>query len=278
MIKISADSTCDLPPRLRESLGIAITPLSIAVGDEVFKDGVDILPGDIFSFVEEGKTCQTGAVNIYEYQRHFQDLTANGDSVIHIALGSGFSSCYNNAFLAARDFSNVHIVDSKNLSCGSGHLTYDAALMAAAGEDLFVIKKTLEKLAARIDSSFLLDQLDYLAKGGRCSAVTAQGAKILRLKPAIEVRDGAMIVGRKYRGTFEKAVNSYVKERLAKVDELDLSRVIINQAGCDPEIVRLVSTIVQAQAPFEEVMITEAGCTISNHCGPSTLGIFLKRR
>lgn len=117
--RISADSTCDLSPDLVESLGITITPLSITVDDDVFKDGIDITPTQLIAYVEAGKHCQTGAVNVFEYQQHFEKMTAQGDEVVHISLGSGFSSCYNNALLAARDFPGVRVVDSRNLSTGS---------------------------------------------------------------------------------------------------------------------------------------------------------------
>jgi DegV family protein with EDD domain len=278
MIRVSADSTCDLSPELLERFNIAITPLSITVGDQVYRDGVDIRPEDIFRFVDEGKTCVTGAVNVYEYQKHFQELTANGDQVIHICLGSGFSSCYNHAFLAAQDFSNVEVVDSRNLSTGSGHLVYEAALMAADGRSPAEIKEKLDVMRSKIDASFIIDQLDYLAKGGRCSSITAQGAKILRLKPCIEVRDGSMIVGRKYRGVFEKALKLYVMDRLHDAATLDQSRMFITAAGCDPAVVDMVRSIVETNADFEEIIVTEAGCTISNHCGPNTLGVLFRRQ
>jgi len=277
MIRVSADSTCDLSPVLLERFNVAITPLSITVGDKVYRDAVDISPKDIFRFVDEGKACVTGAVNVYEYQQHFQNLTANGDQVIHICLGSGFSSCYSHAVLAARDFPGVEVVDSKNLSTGSGHLVYEAALMAEAGASLSEIKAHLEATRSKIDASFIIDQLDYLAKGGRCSAITAQGAKILRLKPCIEVRDGAMIVGRKYRGVFEKALRLYVLDRLHDTSVLNPSRVFITAAGCDPDVVAMVRTLVEEHAHFQEILVTEAGCTISNHCGPNTLGVLFKR-
>lgn len=277
MTQISADSTCDLSQDLLERFNISLTPLSITVGDEVFRDGIDITPSDIFSHVDAGRTCQTGAVNVFEYQNHFQRLTAQGQSVVHISLGSKFSSCYNNALLAARDFSNVWVVDSQNLSTGSGHLVYEAALLAEQGRGGEEIAAALEGLVPKIDASFIINQLDYLAKGGRCSAVTAQGAKILRVKPSIEVRDGAMIVGRKYRGSFEKAVGLYVRDRLEHNGALDPSRMFITHAACSPQIVDLVRKIVEEEGRFEEIIVTEAGCTISNHCGPNTLGVLFKR-
>ncbi|NLL49217.1 MAG: DegV family protein [Firmicutes bacterium] len=277
MIRVSSDSTCDLSPQMIEELDIAITPLSITVGDQVFMDGVDIRPDNIFHYVEQGKTCVTGAVNVYEYQKHFQKLTEKGDRVIHISLGSGFSSCYNHAILAARDFPGVEVVNSQSLSTGSGHLVYEAALLAQEGLELEEIKARLEALRTKIDASFIIDQLDYLAKGGRCSSITAQGARILRLKPSIEVRNGAMIVGRKYRGTFEKALRLYVLDRLEDPASLDPSRMFITHAGCDPQIIAMVQALVEEHGDFAQILVTEAGCTISNHCGPNTLGVLFKR-
>lgn len=279
MIKVSADSTCDLLPELREKLQIAITPLGIVVNDQVYRDGVDIHPADIFRFVdEEGANCQTSSVNVFEYQEHFRKLSKENEAVIHISLGSDFSSCYSNALLAARDFPNVLVIDSKNLSTGMGYLVYDAALLARKGLGPDEIKQCLETSIPKIEASFLMEHLEYMAKGGRCSAITAQSAKVLRLKPCIEVRDGVMIVGRKYRGSFAKSLQNYVKDRLKDRDDIDYSRVFVTHAACSPEVIEMVNSTLTEYARFEEVLETSAGCTISNHCGPNTLGIMFKRR
>ena len=277
MVRISADSTCDLSPDIVKRFGIFITPLSITVGEEVFKDGVDLTPAQLIAYSEAGKKCQTGAVNVFEYQHYFQELTANGDEVVHINIGSGFSSCYNNALLAARDFPGVRVVDSKNLSTGSGHLVYEAALLASQGKSAAEITEELEKLVPRVDASFIIDTLDYLARGGRCSAITAYGARILHIKPSIEVRDGAMIVGRKYRGHFEKAVKLYVEDRLEQDGGLDPCRAFITHAACSSEVVEAVKSLLEEKGYFEEIIITEAGCTVTNHCGPNTLGVLFRR-
>ena len=278
MIKISADSTCDLSPEIIEKYDITITPLSIVVGDQTFKDGVDITPRDVFRFVdEENKSCNTTAVNLYEYQRHFQKFASQYEAVIHICIGSGFSSCYHNASLAAQDFSNVYVVDSMNLSSGSGHLVYDAALMASEGMEPQEIFEKLQALVPKIEASFVIDRLDYLAKGGRCSSITAQSARILRLKPCINVIDGKMTVGRKYRGSFEKALQGYVRDRLENRNDIDYSRIFITHPSCKPEIVALVRETIQQYGDFQEIIETRAGCTVSNHCGPNTLGILFKR-
>ncbi len=276
MIKISADSTCDLSQQLIEKLDIAIIPLSIIVNEEIHKDGVDIVPADVFRFYEEGKLCSTGAVNVFEYQKHFQKLSSEFRAVIHICLGSGFSSCYANAVLAAADFPNVYVIDSQNLSTGSGHLVCDAAALAAEGLEPEEIRRRLEAVVPKVNASFVIDQLEYLARGGRCSSLTAQGAKILKLKPCIEVRDGAMVVGRKFRGTFDKAITTYVHKRLQNGSPVDPGRIFITHAGCTSDTVEAVQSEVERMGMFKEILVTEAGCTISNHCGPNTLGILFK--
>jgi len=277
MICISSDSTCDLSPELIAKYGIHIIPLSIVMGDKVFKDGQDITPEDLFRYVEEnGQTCQTAAVNLFEYVKHFQDLRAKYDAVVHISLGSGFSSSHQNAKLAAMEVDNVYVVDSENLSTGTGLLVCQAAELAAAGHSAEEICSTLQEDAKKIEASFLLNRLDYLARGGRCSAVTAQGARILQLRPCIEVVNGKMVVGRKFRGKLEKCLVDYVMARLKDRADLDRRRIFITHSGCSPAIVEAVTEAVKACADFEEVLETTAGCTISNHCGPNTLGILFK--
>ncbi len=276
MIIISADSTCDLSQQLIEELDIAIIPLSVIVNEEIYKDGVDIAPADVFRFFEEGKLCNTGAVNVFEYQKHFRKLSSESDAVIHICLGSGLSSCYANAMLAAADFPNVYVLDSRNLSTGSGHLVCDAAALAALGVEPEEIHRRLKAAALKVNASFIIDQLEYLARGGRCSSITAQGAKILKLKPSIEVREGTMVVGRKFRGNFDKAATAYVRKRLQNGAPIDPKRIFITHAGCAAETVEAVRFEVEKLGLFEEILITEAGCTISNHCGPNTLGVLFK--
>mgnify|MGYP000913108501 CR=1 FL=1 len=279
MIKITADSTCDLSPDILQTFDISVIPLSIIVGDKPFKDGQDITPADLFRYVDvEGKECKTAAINIYEYQCRFAELAPKHEAVIHICISSEFSSCYQNASLAAQKFPNVYVVDSRNLSSGSGHLVYDGALMAREGIKAPEIYRALNSLASKVEASFVIDRLDYLSKGGRCSALTAQGAKLLRLKPCIEVIEGKMTVGKKYRGSFEKCLVKYVRDRLNKRTDIDYSRVFITHSMCSRETVALVKETILQHADFQEIIETKAGCTISNHCGPNTLGILFKRK
>jgi len=279
MIKITADSTCDLSPQIIEQFDISLMPLHVLIDDEDFRDGIDIEPKDIFRYVgQEGKSCKTAAVNTFEYENFFKEFSQNYDAVIHISLGSGFSSCCQNAKMAAQQFDNVYVVDSQNLSTGSGHIVYEAALMAQEGVQPEEIVKHLEEVAPKVDASFVIDTMEYLRKGGRCSGIEAFGATLLRIKPSIEVVDGKMIVGKKYRGNFDRCIVNYVKDRLENNNDIDYSRVFITHSYCSPETVQKVRDAVETYANFEQIIETTAGCTISSHCGPNTLGILYKRK
>lgn len=279
MIKITADSTCDLSPEILNAMGITLIPLCILVDDKAFRDGVDIIPADIFRYVdEEGKTCKTAVVNVYEYELFFTELSPKNEAVIHICIGSGFSSCYQNATQAAQNFENVYVVDSRNLSSGSGHIVYDAASMAKDGVEPKEICRRLEETIPRVDASFMIDRLDYLHKGGRCSGLEAIGAELLQIKPCIEVVDGKMKVGKKYRGSFERCLRHYVKDRLYIKQDIDYSRVFITHPMCSAQTVATVREVICQYAHFDEIIETRTGCTIANHCGPNMLGILFKRR
>lgn len=279
IIKITADSTCDLSPGILNAMDITLVPLYIFVDDKAFRDGVDITPADIFRYVdEEGKTCKTTAVNAYEYECFFAELAQKYKTIIHICIGSNFSSCYQNATLAAKRFQNVYVVDSRNLSSGSGHIVYDAAWMAKNGVESEEICRRLEDSIPKVDASFVIDRLDYLHKGGRCSGLEAIGAKLLQIKPCIEVLGGKMKVGKKYRGSFERCLENYIKDRLFGKHDIDYSRVFITYPMCSAQTVAKVRDMIRSYADFEQIIETGAGCTVSSHCGPNTLGILYKRK
>lgn len=273
-IKITADSTCDLSPELLERFGVTLMPLYVQKGEGTYRDGVDITPDDIFSHVAAGGAlCKTAAPNIADFTALFSELSGQYDAVIHITISAEFSSSYQNACVAAEEFDNVYVVDSRNLSTGQGLVVCRAAELAAAGVDARSIVEELNELTPRVDASFLVDRLDYLYKGGRCSAVAALGANLLHLRPCIEVRGGKMGVAKKYRGAFAKCIADYARERLTKADDLDTSRIFVTHTPCTEDTVAAAHEAVRQYGRFDEVHETTAGCTISCHCGPSTLGI-----
>lgn len=273
-IKITADSTCDLGKELLSRYDITLTPLSVIKDGKPYLDGVEITPDVIFRHVEEGGAlCSTSAVNVDSYRRVFGELSAQYDEVIHVTIGSLFSACYQNAAIAAADFSNVRVVDSMNLSTGQGHLVVEAAELAAQGLSGLEICSRLNALRSRVQASFIMDRLDYMQKGGRCSAVMALGGKLLKIKPCIAVRDGSMGMVDKYRGNFDKCVEKYVKDLLKDRKDLKPDRVFITHSPVPDGAVEAARETIRKYAEFNEIIETDAGCTISCHCGPGTLGV-----
>lgn len=277
-IRITADSTCDLSKELIERYNVEIVPLLVVKGDKTLRDGLEITPADIFSSVAAGEDIPTtAAVNSTEYREVFERVLQDCDAVIHINISSEFSSCHQNARLAAEDL-NVYCIDSRNLSTGSGLLVMEAGDLIAKGMEPAAIAEELRALTEKVESSFVIDTLAYLHKGGRCSTVAALGANLLKLRPCIEVKDGKMHVGKKYRGAFERCIKQYVTERLKDRDDLRLDRIFVTHSMCDAKTVQVAKDAVRANAEFAEIYETVAGCTISCHCGPGTLGILFIRK
>ena len=281
-IKITSDSTCDLSEELIRENDIEIIPLTIIKGGADFKDGRDVFPADIFSHVEKGGAlCSTTAVNIGEYRAVFERLSGEYDAVIHINIGSAFSACYQNACLAAEDFPRVRVIDSQNLSTGHGHVVMEACKGATDCSDMAAVDAlcaALRELTERVEASFLLNRLDYMVKGGRCSSVAALGANLLKLKPCIEVKDGRMQVVKKYRGSFEKCLSDYVKDRLDHRNDIIRDRVFITHTPIPAEGLQAAASAVTQYGGFNRVYQTGAGCTIACHCGPGTLGVLFIRK
>ena len=278
-IIITSDSTSDLSLELRDRYNIPTMPLGVTLGGETFKDGVDITPDDIYlHHAKTGELPKTTAANIDECLNFFKPFADEGKTVIHISLSSSLSSTFNNARLAAMELENVHVIDAQNLSTGIGLLVIAAAEMVKEGLSAEEIVEKINDLVAKVDASFVIDNLEYLHKGGRCSALAMLGANVLKLKPCIEVKNGAMGVGKKYRGRYGDVLKTYVNERLANADNIDTDRIFVTHAGCDSEIVNAVVEQVKATGIFKEVFLTRAGCTISSHCGKDTLGILFIRK
>ena len=273
-IKITADSSCDLSEELLQRYQISMLPLYIIKGTSDYKDGIEIKPADIFAHVASGgELCSTSAINVEDYIRYFRQYRKDYDYVIHLNLGSGFSSCYRNACAAAEEVDHVYIIDSENLSSGTGYLAVKAAMLAQSGMTPEAIVEEICRLRKKVEVSFVIDKLDYLKKGGRCSSVMAFGANLLNIKPCIEVVDGAMTVVKKYRGSFRKCVLQYIRERLEGRNDLVPELMFITHSACPKELITAVWNESDNYARFDSRYITEAGCTISSHCGPNTLGI-----
>lgn len=276
-IILSADSTCDLGDVLRERYHVNYYPFHVILDGQQYSDGVDLQPDDIYRvYSEKGILPKTAAISVGEYVEFFKPWTDQGYQVIHVCLGSGLSATYNNCRLAAEELPGVFVIDSRNLSTGMGLVVLEAAKRIAKGLPAEQIAAEVQSLTARCHASFVLDTLEFLHKGGRCSALAMLGANVLKLKPCIEVLDekaGSMDVSKKYRGSLERALAQYVQDTLEGRTDLDTERIFITHSGISEERIELVRGLVQKYAQFDEICVTRAGCTISSHCGPNTLGI-----
>ena len=279
-IKIISDSTGDLSPELIERFDIAIVPLYVLMGDNMRKDGLEVTPEDIYAHVEKtGKLPSTSAPNIGDFQDEFKKWRDQGYDIVHFNISSDFSSSYQNACAAAEGMDGVYVVDTRNLSTGSGLVVLHGAELAQQGKSAAEIKAACDAMVDKVEASFVVDSIDYLHKGGRCSSVAALGANLLKLKPLIEVIDGKMKAGKKYRGNIDKVILNYVADKLRGRDDIDKHRIFITHTKCSPVTVQQVRGKINELYPgFEEILETTAGCTVTSHCGPGTLGILFVRK
>lgn len=273
-VKIIADSTCDLPEALLTQYDITILPLSIVKDGQFYRDRIEITPQDVFAHVDAGGAlCSTAAVNVSEFTDCFAQYSSRYDAVICITLSAEMSSCYQNACLAAASFSNVYAVDSRNLSSAQGLIALDAARLAAEGYAGHEIVRMLNEETGKVQSSFLLDRLDYMRKGGRCSAVAALGANLMHLKPCIAVKDGKMGVVKKYRGSFEHCMVQYTKELLEHSPNSRGDIAIVVHPAADRAAVDATLLTLKEDGRFKAVYEARTGCTVACHCGPNTIGV-----
>ena len=276
---IISDSTCDIAPEMVKERDIKIIPLTVVCGDDKFRDSIDIKPDDVYAYYKKsGQLAKTTAANIDEHDSFINEHVPAGKEAVYFSISSDLSASFNNLRLASMEHDNVYIIDSRNLSTGIGLLVLLAADLADEGKSAKEIYDTVTSLVANVDASFVVDTLEYLHKGGRCSSVAALGANLLKLKPLIQVKDGKMSVAKKYRGKINDVLKEYVNEKLNEENEIIGSRIFVTHSGGCEEIAEELRDIVKAKHPDKEVLITRAGCTISVHCGPGTLGVLMIRK
>ena len=273
-IRIIADSTCDLSQDLIAKYNITIVPLNIIMGDESFSDGEDVTPEKIFEWADANKTTpKTAAITEERAEAVLRPLIDAGDDIIFFCISSKMSSTCNVVSMVGGGYEKLHVIDSYNLSTGIGLQVIRAAELAAGGMDADAIARSIEEDRAKVRASFVIDTLTYLARGGRCSAVTALLANTLRIHPVIEVKDGAMGVSKKLRGHVEHAIMNYVTGLEEDLRNAHPARVFITHSGCNPALVEEVRDYLKILGIFDEILETRAGGVISSHCGPNTLGV-----
>lgn len=276
-ILLSADSTCDISGELLKKCKAVLIPLHIILGEKSYNDGADITPDDIYkNFEATGILPKTAAVNVQEYIDRFTPFVQQGYDIIHINIGSAISSSYQNCVTASQQLKgHLYPVNSCNLSSGTGHLVIEAAKRIEKGMPADKIAEEIKSLIPKCHSSFIIDKLDYLRAGGRCSTLAMLGANLLKLKPCIEVKnsDGSMSVEKKYRGKLEQVLVQYVQDKLSQFENIREDKIFITHGGIGEKYVNIVKQELQKSGNFQEIFIERASCTISSHCGPGTLGI-----
>ena len=275
-IKIIADSTCDLSKELLEKYDISIIPLCIVLDGKSYYDGAEITPDEIYAWSDENKTTpKTAAISFDKALEVFKPFMDNGDDIIFFGISSEMSSTCNVARILGdqEEYDRLFVIDSQNLSTGIGLQVLRAAELAADGKSAEEIVAEIEGARSLVRASFVVDTLTFLARGGRCKAVTAFMANTLKLHPEIVVKEGKMGTSKKYRGKLSVAISAYVDDLVPQLQNADTKRVFITHSGCDSEVIELVKEKLLALDIFEEILVTRAGGVISSHCGPGTLGV-----
>ena len=274
---ISADSTLDMPEDFLKLYDIRPIASYVTMGDRTVDDWPNLTQQELFDYVHRsGQLAKTSAANPGDYERWFRKLTAEGRPVIHVSKSAGVSSCYQNACMAASEVGNVWVVDSKSLAGGTS-----MTILAALRADL----KTPDEVAAfmeayreRVEGSFIIETLEFLHKGGRCSTLAAMGANILKLRPQIVFDNGSMRVGKKYRGVYRKCVFEFLKDLLVKLPDYDTDLVYITHTIQDPAFLEELTTWVREKTGCHQLIESPASSAISTHCGPNTFGVFFVRK
>lgn len=275
-IKIIADSTCDLSEDLLEKYDITIIPLCIVMGDKSYYDGIETTPEEIYKWADANKTTpKTAAVTFEKAAEILRPFTEANRDIIFFGISSHMSTTCNVIRMMADElnYDKIHVIDSLNLSTGIGLQVLYAARLAGEGKSAEEICTLVNNRRKDVRASFVVDTLTYLARGGRCNAVTALLANTLKLKPEIVVTDGAMNVSKKYRGTLKSVLLKYTKDLEPQLLKADNNCVFITHSGCDEEITNTVREYLNSLAYFKNIYITRAGGVISSHCGPGTLGV-----
>lgn len=275
-IKITSDSTCDLNQQLIDKYDIGILPLRVILdGEKTYRDGIDLTPQDIFKFVADtGKLPKTCATTPAEYSEYFEQCLNDNDYVIHFNISSKASSTHSHAVEAAEQFGGkVRVVDSLALSTGQGLLIVKACEMVQEGKGVDEIVESVEALRPKVNTSFVPDSLDYLHKGGRCSLVSLVSAKVLKIHPMIEMRDGQLRATKKYLGSIDRCLKKYVQDLVEEYPNYDKSLCFITHSHCEPDVVARVREQVEKSFDFDQIIETVAGSVITSHCGKNTLGV-----
>lgn len=277
MVKIIADSTCDLTKDLTEKYNITILPLHILLGEAEYEDGVDITQAEIFAWSDCNKTTpKTSAPSIEHAVEIFEKELKDATELVVFTISEDMSTTANVCRMAAEEIEaedRVHVVNSENLSTGIGLTVIEAAIMAKEGKTGAEIVEAVADIIPRVRASFVVDTLEYLYRGGRCSGLSAMLGTAIKLHPRIVVKGGKMSSDKKYRGKMSSVTVSYAKDLESELMNAKKDRVFITHTSNDRELIESVRSYLKGLNIFDEILETTAGGVISSHCGPGTLGV-----
>lgn len=272
--KITCESSADLNLDMYKKLKVPVIPFRITLGDTDFLDGQNVTNEQLFEHFDNTKQLpKTSALNEYDYEEFFKSQLEGVDGLIHFCISSQISSTYNNAVSASKKFKNVYVIDSMSLSSGIGLQVMYACTLRDKGEDIEKAVELINNRRENVQISFVIDKLNYLYKGGRCSALSLLGANMLAIRPSIQVKNGKMIVGKKYVGKIHKVLDKYIADTLEQFDNPDKSICLITYSSATPEMLEITHKTLDKFGIFENIIEVKAGSTVATHCGPNTLGI-----
>lgn len=276
---ISADSTCDLPLELVERFDIRIIPLTVLLGEDSYFDDNNFNPDKIYEYYKSSGTLpKTSAPSVQQFIDFFAPMTEAGYEVVHLDISSELSATFSSGRIAASEFEGIYNVDSRSLSVGISLLLLEAVKCRDEGMSAAEIAAHLEALVPKVETSFVIDTLEFLWKGGRCSGVAALGANMLKLRPAIQMKDGKLDVYKKYRGNMMNVYKQYARETLSDKEIYGENIFIVDSGEVSAEAVDAVKAVIEELAPGHNILSNRAGSTISSHCGPGTLGVIFIRK
>ncbi|MDR2525164.1 MAG: DegV family protein [Oscillospiraceae bacterium] len=283
-IVVTTDSSSDLPPEIREEYGVQFFPLFINLEGKFYHDCVDIFPEQIYSaYKERGIIAKTAAPSIEDYKEFFAKFVSQGKTVLHISLTHAFSSCNHIATLAAAEIKNVHVVDSFNFCTGSGALCVEAAKLCTQDLPIDVIVAQVKDLRAKVRAYYLPGELTFIKNGGRCSAISAFGANLLKIRPQVsmDTTTGEVSIGKKFRGTLAAAQEAFIRSAAeACREKLNPTQVyVMHTPDVPPEQYAALEAIAREALPEVRRWITGSiGCVIAAHCGPECCGFIALER
>lgn len=276
-VYIIGDSTCDLPPIYREKLNVGFMPLPVNVGDEPRQDMFDVFPNEIFEYyAKTGKLCTTSAPNTLSYIDFWSKIREEDPDcdIVHFHISSEMTVTYSVSEKASKEFTNVYPINTRSVSIGVAVLIMEACRLRDEGKSGEEIYNIINSIKSRVKIGFVLDSVEYLYKGGRCTGLQALGANILGLHPAIGMVDGSLVPGKKYRGSLHNVYSEYVHDTFSgKQESIENGRVFIANTSFDDETNEYIDSLLNKMCPdLKEKIFVQPGCSICVHCGPKTVG------